>query len=332
MLLLQNGKGRVRARLSGMRSRYGRSFGAGRRTSGTIAEKRPLACGARRGKGTAQVSSAADERLKVAPGFCDLLLTGCPMECPFCAETIKDEALVCRHCGRDLRVVRPIAIETQQLVTELDQLQLELDRINTQLAFFDRPVRFVLRHAALYILIPFLLLLAAHFVVTVLLDISAVYLRVASVLIPIPFGMMLYGVNKIGLRGAVALGIATAFISVTGMLAVVGYIDKVPILPDTAREWREAIEYALSIVLAYVTGNLLATLILRLLPTTMTASGRPSATAVRLARMLGQHGPDVMRRRARRIQELMKTIGPLAGLVATAGGSIYTGLKGVLGH
>jgi len=39
-----------------------------------------------------------------------------------------------------------------------------------------------------------------------------------------------------------------------------------------------------------------------------------------------------LRRRARRIQELIKTLGPLAGLVATAGGSIYTGLKGVLGH
>jgi hypothetical protein len=254
------------------------------------------------------------------------------MECPFCAETIKEEALVCRHCNRDLRIVRPVVIEVQQLVTELDKLQFELDRINTQLAFFVSPVRFVLRNAAIYIVAPLLLLLAAHVIVTILLDVTPVYLRIASVIIPIPFGMTLYAANKIGIRGSVGLGITTALLGVTGMLAIIGYVDKVPILPDTAREWREAIEYALSIMLAYVTGDLLAMLILRLLPNAMTVSGRPSATAVRLARMLGQHGPDVMRRRARRIQELIKTIGPLAGLVATAGGSIYTGLKSVLGH
>jgi hypothetical protein len=254
------------------------------------------------------------------------------MECPFCAETIKEEALVCSHCSRDLRIVRPVVIEVQQLVTELDQLQLELDRINTQLAFFDRPVHFVLRNAALYVLAPTLLLLAAHAIVTILLDVSPVYLRIASVIIPIPFGMALYAANKIGVRGSIGLGIATALLGVIGMLVVVGYIDKVPVVPDTAREWREAIEYSLSIALAYVTGDLLATLILRLLPNAMATSGRPSAMAVRLARLLGQHGPDVMRRRARRIQELIKTIGPLVGLIVTAGGSIYTGLKSVLGQ
>jgi hypothetical protein len=174
---------------------------------------------------------------------------------------------------------------------------------------------------------------AAHAIVTILLDVSALYLRIASVIIPIPFGVMLYAANKIGVRGAVGFGIATAFLSVTAMLVTIGVVDKVPIVPDNPREWREVIEYALSIMLAYVTGNLLVMLILRSLPNAMAASGRPSAVAVRLARMFGQHvGPDVMRRRARRIQELIKTIGPLAGLVATAGGSIYTGLKGVLGH
>ena len=40
---------------------------------------------------------------------------------------------------------------------------------------------------------------------------------------------------------------------------------------------------------------------------------------------------ETMRRRARRIQDLMQTIGPLGGLIATAVGTIYTGLKGVFG-
>jgi hypothetical protein len=143
----------------------------------------------------------------------------------------------------------------------------------------------------------------------------------------------LYAANKIGVRGAIGFGFATAFLGVTAMLVAIGVVDKVPIEPDTFREWREAAEYALSIMLAYVTGSLLAMLVLRSLPNAMAASGRPSAMAVRLARMFGQHvGPEVMRRRARRIQELIKTLGPLAGVVATLVGSIYTGLKGVLGH
>jgi hypothetical protein len=38
-----------------------------------------------------------------------------------------------------------------------------------------------------------------------------------------------------------------------------------------------------------------------------------------------------MRRRARRIQDLIQMVAPLAGVVVTAAGSIYTGLKGVFG-
>jgi hypothetical protein len=227
----------------------------------------------------------------------------------------------------------PIITEIHQTVLELDRLQRQLDRVNTSLAMFDHPVRFLFLNGGTYVLLPSLLLLAAHYLVTVTLNISPLYLRIASVLIPMPFGMTAFALSKIGYRGAFGLGVLTAIVSVTGMLAVVAYIDGAPMIPDSWREWRETVEYGLSIALAFLTGNILMTLIFVILPSTIASSGKPNAAAYRIARMLGQHvGQETMRRRARRIQDLMKTAGPIAGVLATAAGSVYTGLKGVFGH
>ena len=254
------------------------------------------------------------------------------MECPFCAETIKDEATVCKHCSRDLRVVLPIIAEIQDIVAELDRLQRRLDQVNTSLAMFDRPARFLFLNGGIYVVLPALLLLAAHYLVIMKFDWPQLYLRIASVIIPLPFGMAAYAFSRIGYRGAFGLGVLTAALSVFGMLAVVSYVDGTPIVPASFREWRETIEYGLSIALSFLTGNILVILVLWLLPSTIAAGGKPSAAAYRAARMLGQHvGEDAMRRRARRIQDLMQTVGPLAGVAATAAGSIYTGLKGMFG-
>jgi hypothetical protein len=254
------------------------------------------------------------------------------MECPFCAETIKDEALACKHCSRDLRVARPVMLEIQEIVLDLDLLRREHDRVHSRLERIRRPVHYLLTHAIGYVLVPIILLVAAHVLVTIVLNVTPLYLRLASVIIPLPFGLVLFTRQKIGLWGAIPVGIAMAALAVICMLTVTGLNDNVPIVPGSRIEWLEVIEYTASIALAFVTGNILAYLIFYVLPKTMARGGRPNVVAYKIAGALGQHvGEEQMRRRARTIQDLLSTVGPLAGVAITAGGSVYAGLKGVFG-
>jgi hypothetical protein len=55
------------------------------------------------------------------------------MECPFCAEEVKDEALVCKHCSRDLKTPVPLVEENQELIVKLAELKAEVARLRDEL-------------------------------------------------------------------------------------------------------------------------------------------------------------------------------------------------------
>lgn len=49
------------------------------------------------------------------------------MNCPYCAEMVKDAAVVCRHCGRDFTIFRP-------LLERLSAVELALHEVQTSMA------------------------------------------------------------------------------------------------------------------------------------------------------------------------------------------------------
>jgi hypothetical protein len=228
--------------------------------------------------------------------------------------------------------VRPVLLEIQDIVAELDRLRRNLDQAGARLQRTKHPIRYFALLVALYVVTPTILLVVAHIVVTIILNVSPLYLRLASVIIPVPFGFATYPIHKIGFRGACILGTTAAALSVMCMLVVTGVNDSVPILPASRGEWREVFEYGTSIALALGSGNLLGLMAFQVLPLILSQGGRPNAVAFRIARLLGQHvGEEQLRRRARLIQDLLRTAGPLAGVAITAVGSVYAGLKGVIG-
>ena len=109
-----------------------------------------------------------------------------------------------------------------------------------------------------FFVVPIVLLLVAHYLITLTFDLNAAVLRLATLTIPLAFGFFLFRQVRHGPLVALLLGAGIGAVSVVGMLSSVALIDGVPIVPSVRRDWQEAMEYLAGIALAAVAGNLLA--------------------------------------------------------------------------
>ena len=254
------------------------------------------------------------------------------MECPFCLEDFNEEALVCKDCGRDLRLVRPMINENLALVARIEELQIQIDSSRAAIERSTAPIRYWSVRIAIYFVAPAALVMAAHFLIVAFFDISVLYLRLASIAIPLPFGFALVWFSHTHIRWSFLNGICVGLFSVVGMLAAVSLVDNVPLLPQDFRDWRETLEYVTSIALATVTGSSIAIFVRRMFRHTSQSTGGPSPIAMAVARMIGRPvGAHALRRRAQKIQDNFRTIATGAATFAAGAGSLYTGVRSVFG-
>ncbi len=264
------------------------------------------------------------------------------MQCPYCTSEINDAAVVCPVCTRDLYLFKPLherisgleakladatRVSAPALEARIAELETELADLRNNRAVaeeFRKPLAPFYLSAAISFSIGLALLLVAHGLIIMIYDLKPLFLRIASLLIPLPLGLILH--IRHPQRGwlTVVLAVVTGCLAVLGMSAVTGYVDNVPVLPQNVRDWREFIEYAVSIAFSFITGLLLA----KLMHIRRSANEAGPVTMF-LAKLFtfDEDGELGLQKMVARVHKLVNGMAP----AAAAAVSVWTGIKAVIG-
>lgn len=284
------------------------------------------------------------------------------MVCPYCAERIAAQAVVCPHCQRDLLFFVPVQRELRAQAKRIDALELQNAKLVAVLARHWAPLgdasplaQATTAGAAVEasasdsaaaavtpasataspalgwlsglarVALPVAALVLAHAIIVLGLDLNQIWLRVASILIPLAFG---FGFATrwsapLGLHAGCAFVIA--LVSVAAMSGAVAHMDDVPFWPQDLREWREMAYYAASIMFSDLTGVLLARLVQR---------WHQRSTVRVLAQLNMQVGgtpvpgrAQQMRKRAEELRDLIALVTPIITAVVSVGTGIVAFFK-----
>lgn len=274
------------------------------------------------------------------------------IRCPYCVSEVNDAALVCPRCTRDLYLFRPLLEKLGQLEKAVAEqakgiaagAEARIAALEAELAAMKAeraqaiPVEVTVQPAhaeasapnyllgVLRALAPVLvLLLVAHGVLLFIYDVKPLYLRIATLLVPMPFGFLLAIRHPTRLWPSGGAGFVAAVLAVLGMLVITATIDKVPVLPQDLRDWRETLEYVAGIGLAFFTGLLAG----QVYAAFRLKKVQPGRVVLLIAKAVtpNEDGEFGIERVAKRIDKVVKAATP----VATGATSLYVGLKAFLG-
>jgi hypothetical protein len=109
-----------------------------------------------------------------------------------------------------------------------------------------------------YVISPVIVMLLAHYLIVLKLDLNFNFLRLLDIVIPAAAGFLLFWREKRGWPWAFLLGASMAALTVAGMQIFMALVAGTTFVPSTMVDWREAFEFLVSIQVATFAGNLIA--------------------------------------------------------------------------
>lgn len=194
------------------------------------------------------------------------------VDCPFCLEPVRAGARLCCHCRSDLAVSMPLLLaqraqaeRLEALVEQVAELRADLARMAAGGAAAPAATApsavplFGDHRAALWTGVGacFALLVLLHWLMVIRADVAAILFRLVCIVVPFGIAVAVPGLWRNPtprlLAGAAPLGL----LAVLAMSFLVARVDGTPVLPRTARDLYELLEFGLSITLSFLAGPLI---------------------------------------------------------------------------